>query len=421
MVAGAHPGTREEWRAGWTVVLAGAVGIGVTSLHFYSLGLFIDPLAKAFGWSRASIASGPAIVAVVNLFIAARIGRLVDRVGVRRVALPGYAAYCSGLALLGLAGASVWSWYALWALLGIGYSFAGASLWSVAVASRFDRSRGLALAVALCGTGVAGASTLFLGARVLDRFGWQATYAALGGTVFLLGMPVLLAFLRSARDLHLNGASPEQVALAPMPPGMDFPRALRHPHFWMLSASAMLIGGGVAGLIVHFVPMGISRGIAPVDAAAIGGLIGMSAIVGRLITGSLMDHCPARLVGGCVFLLPVAACILLAPGGGAAPLMISAAIIIGLATGAEFDVLAILVSRYLGMRAYAAIYGQIAALFGIGVGFGPTIGGALFDMFGTYQPMLWFLAMLFAIAAILLFLLGPAPDWSDRRAPADQP
>ncbi|MDB5446544.1 MAG: hypothetical protein JWQ97_1861, partial [Phenylobacterium sp.] len=42
-----------EWKAGWPVVVACAVGMGLTTIHFYSLGLFITPLAKAYGWSRA--------------------------------------------------------------------------------------------------------------------------------------------------------------------------------------------------------------------------------------------------------------------------------------------------------------------------------------------------------------------------------
>jgi MFS family permease len=410
---------RSEWRAGWPVVLAGAIGIGVTSMHFYSLGLLVQPLTDAFGWSRAQITSGPAIVAVINLFIAARIGRLVDRIGVRKVAIPGYVAYCLSLAALGAAGAQAWTWFALWALVGISYAFAGASLWALAVASRFDRSRGLALAVALCGTGLIGAGTPVLGSIVLTRFGWQATYAMLAGTALIAGLPLLLRFLHSARDLDLK--RPEAAEAAVELPGLDYREALASRRFWMLAAAAALIGAGIAGLIVHFIPMAIQRGIAPEAAARAGGLIGAAAILGRLVTGTLMDHLPGRLVGGALFLLPMVACLLLWAGAETLEVMIFAALIIGFATGAEFDVLAVLVSRYLGMRSYAAIYGLIAALFGIGVGFGPAIGGALFDSFGSYQSMLWFLAGVFMAAAALLFLLGPYPDWHAAAAEAGAP
>lgn len=407
------PTAMSEWRAGWPVVIAGAVGIGVTSMHFYSLGLMVQPLTAATRWSRAEITAGPAIVAVVNFFIAARIGRLVDRIGVRKVAIPGFVGYCLSIIALGAAGSAISSWFALWALVGLGYAFAGASLWALAVASRFDRSRGLALAVALCGTGLIGAATPVLGSVVLSRFGWQATYAILAGTALVAGLPLLLAFLHSARDLELRRT---RVESAPTElPGLTFAEALRNRRFWMLAAAAALIGAGIAALIVHFIPLGIQHGLAPASAARTAGLIGIAAIFGRLVTGTLMDHLPGRVVGGCLFLLPVVGCILLAIGAGRIELIIAAALIIGFATGAEFDVLAVLVSRYLGLRSYGALYGQIAALFGLGVGFGPAIGGALFDSFGSYQPMLWFMGGIFVVPAALLFLLGRYPDWSRDR------
>ncbi len=400
---------RSEWRSGWPVVVAGAVGIGVTSMHFYSLGLLVQPLTDFFGWSRAQITSGPAIVAVINLLIAARIGRLVDRIGVRKVAIPGYIAYCLSLMALGAAGREVWTWFALWSLVGVSYAFAGASLWALAVASRFDRSRGFALAVALCGTGLIGAGTPVFGSMILTGFDWRATYVILGGTALVAGLPLLLRLLHSARDLELK--RPEALAATEGPPGLSFREALASRHFWMLAAASALIGAGIASLIVHFIPMCIQRGIAPEPAARAGGLIGIAAIFGRLVTGTLMDHFPGRVVGGALFLLPMAACLLIWAGADTLAVMMAAALIIGFATGAEFDVLAVLASRYMGMRSYAAIYGLIAALFGIGVGFGPALGGALFDAFGSYESMLWFLGGVFLVAAALLFLLGRYPDW----------
>jgi MFS family permease len=106
-----------EWRAGWPVVIACAFGIGFMTLHTYSLGLFITPIAKAYGWSRTEIGVGPAIASVIGFFAAPRIGRLADRHGVRRFALVGFTAYCLGLAAMGLTGPSKWSWYGHWLLL----------------------------------------------------------------------------------------------------------------------------------------------------------------------------------------------------------------------------------------------------------------------------------------------------------------
>jgi MFS family permease len=117
--------------------------------------------------------------------------------------------------------------------------------------------------------------------------------------------------------------------------------------------------------------------------------------------------------------MPVVACaLLLSPGD--VGLITAAAVAIGLALGAEFDVLAVLVSRYLGMRAYGAIYGQLVATFGLGIGFGPAIGGAVFDQTHSYRLLLLTLGALFLIPSCLCFLLGRVPVWS-AAIPADSP
>ena len=403
-------GVAGEWRRSWPVVIAGAVGLGTTSLHFYSLGMFIQPLTEQFGWSRAQITAGPAIVAIINLFIAAAVGRMADRVGVRRVAIPGFVAYCLAIAALGLAGPSIWSWYLLWAILGPCLTFTGPALYSLAIASRFDKSRAMALAVAMCGIGIIGLLVPLLGAPTLARFGWSATYAILGGSVLIVGLPILLLCLNSAHDMRRKAAGAEATAAVPALPGLSFAQAIAGRHFWLLTASAFLIGAGIAALIVHFISIGIQNGINPVQAAKLAGLIGLSTIFGRIFSGIMLDRLPGRLVGAGLFLMPLVGCIILSHLGGSTTLMAAAAIVIGFATGAEFDVLAVLASRYLGMRAFAAIYGQIAAVFGLGVGMGPAIGGAMYDAIGSYGTMLWVLGAVFAVAAGLLAVLGRYPE-----------
>jgi len=299
-------------------------------------------------------------------------------------------------------------------------AFAGIAIWSLAIASRFDRSRGLALATALSGPGLVAALTPIVASYAIGRFGWSASYAILGGAALLVAWPVLFAGLRSAKDLAPR-ASTAKAAPAAEAAGLTFREAMRSRVFWSLFACAAIIGTGISALIVHFVPMALERGVPAKSAAAVTSLIGLCAIGSRLVTGLLMDRLPGRLVAGVLFLMPVGACaLLLSPGG--VETMTLAAIAIGLALGAEFDVLAVLVSRYLGMRAYGAIYGQIVATFGLGIGFGPAIGGLLFDQAQSYRPMLLMLAAVLLIPSILSFLLGRVPPWGAAPpAPAPKP
>ena len=402
----------QEWKAGWTVVVACAFGMGLTTVHFYTLGLFITPLSEAYGWSRAQITAAPAIGSVVLFIVASRVGRLADRVGVRRVAIAGFVAYCCSIAALGLAGPNLYSWYALWVLFAICHPFAGIAVWALAVASRFDRARGLALAAALSGPSLVATIIPSAASYLIGRFGWSVSYHILGAAGLLIALPVLFAWLRSAHDLDAARPNERASASVAISSGLTFLEALRAPVFWSLFVCSAVIGSGISSLIVHYVPMALERGISAQSAAAVSGLVGLSAIGSRLFTGFLMDRLPGRLVAGVLFMMPVGACaLLLAPGGMGVLTM--AAIAIGLALGAEFDVLAVLVSRYLGMKAYGSIYGQLVATFGLGIGFGPAIGGAVYDFTGSYRPMLLTLGVLLMIPPCLAFLLGHVPVWKN--------
>ena len=73
----------QEWRRSWTVVLAGALGFALSSVTTYSLGPFIAPLEAEFGWSRAEIASGMTLYAILGIVLAPLAGAVIDRLGAR--------------------------------------------------------------------------------------------------------------------------------------------------------------------------------------------------------------------------------------------------------------------------------------------------------------------------------------------------
>jgi MFS family permease len=101
-------------------------------------------------------------------------------------------------------------------------------------------------------------------------------------------------------------------------------------------------------------------------------------------------------------LLPAAGVgLLLTHDGSPAPFFV--AIFLGLAIGAEIDMLGFFVSRYFGRRSFGTLYGLVFAAFTTGVGIGPAILGFGYDRFQSYDPILWlFLALLLFLAALFL-------------------
>ncbi len=387
---------RSEFARAWPVVLAAGVGVGLgtTGLPIYTTGLFIRPLGEAFGWSRSAVAGGMTFLTIAMVLMAPVVGVLVERFGVRLVAMLAMAGFSLGYVGLALNGGSLTAYYAAWvavAVLGAGTS---PIVWTRAVASWFDRSRGLALGVTLCGTGAVAVFAPGILAGVIAAYGWRAGFFALAAAPVVIGLP-LVALLFRARE----AVAGEAVAVLP---GMEAGEAVRSFRFWRMIVAFFLIAIVVGGMIVNLPAMLADGGVDPARAAAAMGWLGVCLIAGRLTIGGLVDRFPARVVAPVFVLLPAVACWMLARGVAAVP----AIMLIGLSAGAEVDLLAYLTSRYFGMRHYARIYGFGLSAFSAGVGIGPVAGGWVHDRTGSYALALYGFTVMVVVAAGLIGGLG---------------
>jgi len=390
-----HGGFRAEFRTGWRALLAAAVGIafGLTTLPFYTLGLFAKPLAAEFGWSRAEVQGALAAMMVGTVASAWLVGTLLDRYGTRRVALVSQLGLAVGLCGLTFAGPSPQSWLAAWfamAVLGIGTS---PITWTRGIAAWFDRGRGLALGLGLTSTGVMAFLLPPLVTDVIAEHGWRTAYLALAAGVVLIGMPVVALLFRDP-----PAAAPGSVARTGV--GLDLHEALRGRAFWILVVAFALIAGTVAGLLLNLVPLLTDRGLTPGTAAALTGAFALSTLTGRLVCGFLVDRTSPLAIAFVVTAIPAAGCALLLGGEVAFAIALVAVILIGLQQGAEMDLLAFFVARYFGLRNYASILGSLITVLAISSAVGIAGFGRSFDATGSYA-----LALTVAIAA---FLLGAA-------------
>lgn len=400
----------DEWKAGWPLPLVAAVGIAVFNMPAHSLGMFFAPLEADLGWSRTQITSGLLAMSIIAIFTIPIMGRLVDVKGARRIALPGVLLFGCAFAALGLPQSPVWGWWAAWMLLALAASWVSPVVWTAAVASRFDKGRGLAIAITLSGAGAGTIAAPLLANWLIETLGWRLAYGAMGSLFCLTLFPLAYLFFHGAGDLQRRSpGEPSGQHTRPMRTG-SFQDAMRNSRFVRLVIATFLVALALIALVVHFVPILLSSGIAKNEAAEAAAFVGAGSIIGRIVAGLLLDRVHGTIVGFGAFSLPVIVSVSLLYWAGDAQMMYVTAFVLGFSLGSEVDVVAYLTSRYVGLRNFGSMFGISMSALALATGVGPFIGGMVYDLTGSYDYLLIGSSPLFLGAAVLVATLGPYPD-----------
>jgi MFS family permease len=404
----AGDGRDGEFRRGWPIVLSSmlGVGLGLSPLSFYTIGIFAPILAHAFGWSFGQIFAGITVQTVTVALLAPAAGMLATRFGARPVALISVAAFSVSFMAFALSNGSLVLYYGLWAVQAVFGLGTLPITWTRLINQRFNLHRGLALGIALMGTGLFGTFSKPLTAWLIAAFGWRGAYVALGALPLVIAFPVGYALFRETPAAAPASGPAPSVAVAA---GMTTRQALRHWRFWLLAAVLLPISFAIAGPIPNMENILHAHGFDHAAIVKLTSLIGLSAIGGRLLGGWLLDLFWAPAVAVLILALPCISCWLLgstALGSASAALAIG---LIGFSVGVEYDLLAYLTAKYFGLRSYATIYGMLYVSFGIGAGFGPAIFGWAFGLAGSYAPIFRIASALLATSALSLLALGRYP------------
>lgn len=403
-----------EWKAHWPLVLTAFVGLSLTSVVIYSTGLVIAPIEREFGWSRTQVTAGTSLATMLAIPLSPFVGALIDRFGVRRLALPGTVLASLGIAGIALADGTTTMWLALWAFYGLSSLFIKATIWTAAVTGAFTAGRSLAISVILCGTAFAGIACPPLMQWVTDSMGWREGYMALA---VLWGIPAFMLSWFFLFDVHnAKGRIPSDDAgdggvSAPIS-GLTIAQAVRSASLWRigLATLVMLILGTV--MLVHQVPLLTEYGISRHDAAWLTSLTGVAAVIGKLATGWMMERWDAGRVGSATnFVTALAMVFLLEPLRNPVTI-VGAVMVVGYAGGTKMQLCVYLTGIYAGMRNYGKIFGVMASVVAAAGGLGPILGGAIYDAFGSYDAFVMAAIPASVVSALLILRLGEYPEWS---------
>ncbi len=394
-----------EWRAYWTLPMAAMLGYSTIALQSYGISPFVAELEKAFGWDRSQVMLGVTVATLLGVFLNFFAGSVADRIGSRPVAISGLFVITGSFALCGTATGSSLNWMVIWTGIGIGTVLVQSTIWTRAIASRFDAARGMAFAVALIGTPLASMILPALAMALNARFGWRGGFAGVGLIWLAVALPVVLIFFREAPRAEVHADAVSEIA------GHNITKGLGTKAFYCLLISFSCFSIYSLGIATNLVPLLTEAGATSVASLAFA--MGLAGIGARLTVGYLLDRLPGNIIGMCTLLLPLIGCSILLTDAPSNFMLAVAAISFGAAIGAEMDVALYLGTRHFGLKSFAGLFGIIMGCAALLSSFSPWIAGKLHDIAGNYDLFLKVVMGIMTLGALSILMIGrEVPNWS---------
>lgn len=336
------------------------------------------------------------------------IGAILDRVPARRILLPCFAVFGCSFASLALLTPHLFHLYAVFVVLGIVGNGTAHLAYSRAISTWFKERRGSAFALLMSG-GALGAMLLpVIAQSLIGAIGWRGAYAMLGASVLVIALP-LSTRVRARPGIDLAESGLE---------GATTMEGLRSWPFWIILAVLFAASLGQNGAIAHLAALLTDRGVPVGNAALAVSVLGGATLVGRLVTGWLLDRYFGPRVGFGLLAVAAFGTYLLAGAHSAVSGCVGAALI-GVGMGGEADVTPYLLSRYFGLRSFSTLYGFSWTAYAIAGAVGPVIMGRAFDATGSYEALLLRLSIFTVVTAALMLFL-PRYEWMRRWSVASE-
>ena len=399
---------RPRFFYGYVVVAAAFVIMTVAWGANRTFGVFLEPMVREFGWTRASFSGAFTLGMIILGLISLLAGRLADKIGPRILLIA-----CSLFLGIGYALSSqietLWHLYLFYGVFtGIGMSGAWAPIMSV-VTRWFVKNRSLMSGLIAAGPAIGIAVLPPLFTLGIQLFGWRVSFLLLGALSFLI---IFLGALFLKRDPAEIGASPYGVGESSasgrilQDEGISLGEAIRTRTFWLLALISFCDFLLINVIAVHIVPHAIQLNISPIQAATVLSLAAGVSIPGRIFMGGLADRIGNR-PGFYVCLTLSVAAFLFLQFSRTLGMLYFFSILYGLGLWATGAIMSPYLADLFGLKSHGSIFSATVFSGTLGGGLGPVLVGYTFDATGNYR--LGFLLCLFAsIAAwIALSLVKP--------------
>ncbi|SRR6266545_2175147 len=384
---------------GWVIVLALACTETISwGVLYYTFAVLMPSMEAELGWSRVAMTGAFSLALLLAGLAAPLFGRWLDRRGARMLMTLG-SCLATALVFAWALVADLFTFYLIWAGLGLAMAAVLYEPSFVVVTAWFDRQRVRAMSIVTFVAGFASMIFIPLASYLARAQGWRMALVLLGVILGIGTIPLHAVLLRRwPQDLGLlpdgaGAAAPGDRLRATPAHSLDLQAALRAPAFWWLTSAFTLSALAAVAITIHIIPYMLDRGYSAGFAAGAASLIGAMKFPGRLLFAPLEARMARRWIAALLALLQTLALLLLVIVPSAAGALVFAALF-GAANGAITLARPALLAEYYGPAQYGSISGVLALFLAGAQALAPIGAGALYTAFGSYEPVVWILAAL---------------------------
>ena len=380
------------YRGWWATFAAFFMAFFAWGTIFYGNGFYIRVLSQEHGWPVSALSVAVGISYFVGIPATLVIGRIIDRVGTRRVAVAGALLLASGITALAHVQA-IWQVFAAYIMIGIGYPCLATITVSGTLIPWFQRRLGLALGLALTGASIGGMSIVPILALITERFDFATAAGCTSVAILVVTLPLVLLMVRQPRE----GEVMPSEAVMTKPTGSEnqknsYGQLLKNLNFWRITIGSSLALAAQVGFLTHQIPA-LEESLGITAAAFAVSVTAGSAIIGRFALGWSANRVPLYLLAIICYGLQAVALILIARGGGLVYLYIASAIG-GIVVGAIVMLPPLLLSDAFGSQVYGTAYSLTNIGMFLSVTLAVAAAGFLRDLQGDYVVVFYTLAAL---------------------------
>ncbi|MEZ5799327.1 MAG: MFS transporter [Nitratireductor sp.] len=360
-----------------------------------TMGFFQDPMLAMRGWDRTTFGLAMAIQNIIWGIGQPFFGAVSDRYGTWRVLALSGIFYFSGLYIMSIAESATMLHLSGGVLIGLGIAAGSFSI----VMAAFARNVPPEMRTIVFGIGTAAGSAGMaffapLSVAMIANLGWQDSMVWM--SLMMLAIPVLaIPFIKGSKGGKATVQEMEQTF------GEALKEALGHQSYVLLVAGFFVCGFQVAFITVHFPPYLNEIGIEAKYAGIALMLIGLFNIVGSIASGFIGQRYSKPIFLSLIYIgrsIAVTAFLLLPQSPTSVVIFACVMGLLWLSTVAPTNslVAGMFGTRYLGM-----LGGVVFLSHQVGSFLGVWLGGYLFDLYGTYNPVWWLGVGLGIFAAIV--------------------